>query len=52
MTFILMISLFILVLGYLQLNTTVKMVPLQQHGRIYLSVKTANARIFSTVNRK
>ena len=43
---------FILVCGFLQFTTVVKSVSLQSLGCKYLSVKTANAHIFLTVNRK
>ena len=47
-----MISLFVSVFGFLQLTAAVKSVPLQPYGRKYFSVKTTNASIFSTMNRK
>ena len=48
-----MISLCILVFGFAQLTVGVQLVPLQRQGRIcFYLVKTANAHIFSTVNRK
>ena len=47
-----MILLFILVFRFLQLTSVIEMVLREPHGRKYLSLKTAKARIFSTVNHK
>ena len=52
MVFNSMVSLYISVFGFVQLTTAVRLVSLQPYVHKYLSIKTTNACIFSTVYRK